>query len=243
MSWFTNRNYPKFLLIAYLIFFAITTINPPHPSDFILEHVMTVVFIAVLLLTYKKFPLSHVSYTLIFVFMILHTIGAHYTYAEVPYNEWFMSIFGIGLNELCGLSRNHFDRLVHFSFGLLLAYPIREIFLRIADAKGFWSYYLPIDMTMAFSMIYELIEWFVAIHFGGDLGMTYLGTQGDEWDAHKDMALATLGSIISMSMVAIINWRYKKNFSEDFQKSLSIKRKIPLGEVELNKMRKLIRKK
>ncbi len=87
--------------------------------------------------------------------------------------------------------RNHFDRLVHFGYGLLLAYPIREMFLRIGNVRGFWGYFLPLDLTMSTSMLYELIEWGAAEFFGGELGAAYLGTQGDVWDAHKDMALAS----------------------------------------------------
>ena len=237
MDWFQNKNYPLWLLIIFLIFFSITAINPPHPSDFILEHVMTLIFLIVLVLSHKKFPLSHVSYTLIFIFMVLHTIGARYTYAEVPYEKWARAIFGIGINEFFGFARNHYDRLVHFSFGLLMAYPVREIFLRVASVKGFWGYYLPLDVMMAFSMVYELIEWWVALLFGGELEMAYLGTQGEIWDAHKDMALATLGAAISMSVVAIINYHYKRDFKKDIKESLSVKRKTPLGEVELRKMK------
>jgi len=199
---------------------------------------MTVVFVALLLLTYKRFPLSHISYTLIFVFMILHTIGAHYTYAEVPYDNWAKALFGVGINEIFGFTRNHYDRLVHFSFGFLMAYPVREIFLRIVNVKGFWGYYLPLDVMAAFSMVYELIEWAVALAFGGELEMTYLGTQGDIWDAHKDMALATLGALITVLVVAFINYRYKPGFKEEIENSLSVKRKTPLGEVELERMKK-----
>ena len=105
---------------------------------------------ALLVFTRKSFPLSRVSYTCIFVFMMLHALGAHYTYAKVPYQEWFPVFEG---------GRNHFDRLVHFLYGLLLAYPIREMFLRIGNVRGFWGYFLPLDLTMSTSMLYELIEW------------------------------------------------------------------------------------
>lgn len=238
MKWFYSKKYPLVLLLLFIVIWGITAVNPFYPSDFILESALTFIFIPLLVLTYKKFPLSHLSYTLIFVFMVLHSIGAHYTYAEVPYNEWSQALFGISVNGLFGFSRNHYDRLVHFSFGLLLAYPIRETFMRIANVKGFWAYYLPFDVTAAFSMAYELIEWAVALVFGGDLGMAYLGTQGDIWDAHKDMALAVTGAAISMAVVAFFNYRYKRDFAADFGKSLSVKRKRPLGEVELQIMKK-----
>src|SRR4029450_13108384 len=139
----------------------------------------------------RSLPLSSVSYTMILLFLCLHIIGAHYTYAEVPYDEAFKSLTGTSFNELVGWERNNYDRVVHFSYGLLLAYPIRELFLRVANVRGFWGYFLPLDLTMSSSMLYELIEWAAAVYFGGDLGMAYLGTQGDVWDAHKDMALAS----------------------------------------------------
>ena len=121
-------------------------------------------------------------------------------------------------------------------FGLLLGYPIRELFCRVAGARGFWGYYLPLDLTMSFSMLYELIEWAAAELFGGDLGQAYLGTQGDIWDAHKDMALATLGALITMSVVALINWKFDKSFGDELRRSLEVKELTPLGEVRLREM-------
>ena len=168
--------------------------------------------VVVLVATYRRFPLSRISYTLIFVFLCLHTLGAHYTYAEVPYDGWWASLSGVTFNELVGWERNNFDRVVHFSYGLLLAYPIRELFLRIAGVRGFWGYFLPLDLTMSTSMLFELIEWLAAEVFGGDLGVAYLGTQGDVWDAHKDMALASLGALIAMSATAFLNSRSQARF-------------------------------
>src|SRR3989344_5113684 len=189
--------YKLFLLAAFLAAWAWAAINPLFPHDWLLENYLVFIFVPILLVTGRYFRLSNVSYTLITIFMILHVVGSHYTYAEVP--------FGETLQEWLGAGRNMYDRLVHFLFGFLLAYPIREVFMRIAMVKGFWAYYLPFDVTAAFSMAYELIEWAVALVFGGDLGMAYLGTQGDIWDAHKDMALAVLGALISMLIVALIN--------------------------------------
>ncbi len=130
------------------IFFAI---NPSHFSDWLLENVLTLVAVVLLAITFKSFPLSRVSYTLIFIFLCLHTIGAHYAYAEVPYNDWSRNLFRISINDWMGWERNHFDRLVHFCYGLLLAYPIREVFLRIVNVKGAWGYLLPLDLTMSTS--------------------------------------------------------------------------------------------
>lgn len=140
---------------------------------------------------------------------------------------------GTSFNELVGWQRNNYDRVVHFSYGLLLAYPIREVFLRIADVRGFWGYFLPLDVTMSTSMTYELIEWAAAVYLGGDLGMTYLGTQGDVWDGHKDMALASLGALISMTATALINVYLQRDFAREWAESLRVKRYTPLGEEEI----------
>jgi putative membrane protein len=180
--------------------------NPFDRADWLLENALTVLAVIVLAATWRSFPLQRGSYVAIAVFLALHTIGAHYTYAEVPYAQWTQRV-GFDLDELLGWQRNHFDRLVHFCYGLLLSIPIREVFVRIARVGGFWSYFLPLDLTMSTSMLYELIEWAAALVVGGDLGMAYLGTQGDVWDAHKDMALASLGALITMSLTALANHR------------------------------------
>jgi len=201
----------RFLLGLALPYAAIWTLLAVHPfdrHDWLLENALTVLAVALLAATWRVFPLQRLSYVLIAMFLVLHTIGAHYTYAEVPYDEWTRRLFGTGLDELLGWRRNNFDRIVHFSYGLLLAVPVREVFVRIAKVNGFWSYFLPLDLTMSTSMLYELIEWAAAEVFGGDLGMAYLGTQGDVWDAHKDMALASLGALIAMLVLAAVNRRF-----------------------------------
>ena len=177
--------------------------------------------VGVLVLTYKPFPLSRVSYTCIFVFLVFHALGAHYTYAEVPYQQWFPFLAG---------GRNHFDRLVHFLYGLLMAYPIREMFLRIGNFRGFWGYFLPLDLTMSSSALYELIEWGAAVTVGSELGAAYLGTQGDVWDAHKDMTLAALGALIAMTVTALVNRHMNRDFANEWAESIRVKRRTPLGE-------------
>ncbi len=170
------------------------------------------------------------------MFLCLHTVGAHYTYSEVPYDAWFEQLAGRTLNGLVGWERNNFDRVVHFAYGLLLAYPVREVFLRVADVRGFWGYLLPLDLTMSTSMLYELIEWGAAAAFGGELGQAFLGTQGDTWDSHKDMALASLGALLAMAITAVINGRYQRDFSREWVESLRVKHAAPLGEEALARM-------
>jgi putative membrane protein len=210
--------------------------HPFDRADWWLENALLFVGVTVLVVTHRVFPLSKVSYTTLFVFFCLHTIGAHYTYAEVPYDEAWRQLTGHSLNEALGWERNNFDRVVHFAYGLLLAYPIRELFLRIANVRGFWGYFLPLDLTMSSSMLFELIEWGAVLVVGGELGQAYLGTQGDEWDAHKDMALASLGALISMGVTAGINIYLQRDFAREWAKSLRIHGRAPLGEVAIKKM-------
>ena len=210
--------------------------HPFDRSDWLLENVLTVVGVALLVATHRVFPLSNISYTTIFVFFCLHTIGAHWTYAEVPYDEAWRSLTGHSLNDALGWERNNYDRVVHFAYGLLLAYPIREVFIRIVRVRGFWGYFLPLDLTMSTSMLFELLEWATAEVFGGDLGQAYLGTQGDEWDAHKDMALASLGALITMGITCWVNWRFQRDFAREWDESLRVKHTAPLGEEALARM-------
>ena len=234
----TSGRYPLLLAILFLAYWIVLAIEPRDRADWLLENLLAIVFAAVLVASFKRLPLSGISYTTIFLFLCLHTLGAHYTYAEVPYDDWVRALTGGSLNEAMGWERNHFDRLVHFSYGLLLAYPIREVFLRVVDARGFWGYFLPLDVTMSTSMIFELFEWAVAERVGGDLGMAYLGTQGDVWDAHKDMALASLGAALTMTLAMAVNVRLQRDFAREFRDSLRVKRPEPLGEVEIGRMRR-----
>lgn len=226
----THRKYVSLLAVLLAILWVPLAFAPFDRKDWLLENVLLVLALATLAATYRSFPLSRISYTLIFLFLCLHTLGAHYTYAQVPYDDWWRALTGTTFNEMVGWRRNNFDRVVHFCYGLLLAYPIRELFLRVAGVRGFWGYFLPLDLTMSSSMLYELIEWLAAEYFGGDLGMAYLGTQGDVWDAHKDMALASLGALISMSVTAYINSRSHRDFAQEWNESLRIKSRVPLGE-------------
>ena len=232
------RHGPYLLLLSVLFagVFVAGAIEPHNRADWALENVLVWALLIVLVVSYRSLPLSKVSYFLLFVFLCLHEIGAHYTYAEVPYDVWWQALTGQTFNEMMGWERNHFDRVIHFTYGLLLAYPIREIFLRVVGVRGFWGYFLPLDLTMSTSMLFELFEWGAAELFGGDLGVAYLGTQGDVWDAHKDMMLASIGAVVAMCVTAGINSWLQRDFAAEWAESLRVKRKAPLGEVELKRM-------
>ena len=231
-----HRVYALTLALLFVALWIALAIAPLYRHDWMLENALVVIFALVLVASYRVLPLSRVSYTLIFLFLCLHEVGAHYTYAEVPYDDWTRALIGRSFNELVGWERNNFDRVIHFAYGLLLAYPLREVFLRVAEVRGFWGYFLPLDITMSTSMIFELIEWMAAEVFGGDLGAAYLGTQGDVWDAHKDMALASIGALIAMFITALINARLQRDFAREWADSLRVKGRHPLGEDEIMRM-------
>src|SRR5256885_1397033 len=193
---FSKNRVLQVLLVWYAAVWVVTSIATLDRHDWFLENLLVFAVMAVLIGTYRIFPLSDLSYLLITAFLTLHAIGAHYSYSEVPFGFWIQRTFGF--------ARNPFDRIVHFSFGLLMAYPIREIFLRVANARGFWAYYLPLDVTLAFSAMYEIMEsWFAQIISPG-LGDAWLGTQGDVWDAQKDMTAALAGAILCMLITAVV---------------------------------------
>ena len=193
---FSKNRLLQVLVAWYAVVWVATSIAPLDRHDWLLENLLVVAALAVLIGTYRVFPLSDLSYLLITAFLTLHAIGAHYTYSEVPFGFWVQHTFGF--------ARNPFDRIVHFSFGLLMAYPIREVFLRVANARGFWAYYLPLDVTLAFSAVYEIMEMVIATMVAPGTGDAWLGTQGDVWDPQKDMGLAALGALLCMCVTALI---------------------------------------
>jgi putative membrane protein len=223
--------YKWFLILIFAMVWVWAAINPLFFDGWLLENYLVFIFVPIILILGRYFKLSNVSYTLITIFMILHVIGSHYTYAEVP--------FGYTIQDWFGLERNMYDRIVHFSYGFLLVYPVREVFMRLSQAKGFWSYYFPIDLVAASSALYEIIEWLAARNVDPAAGIAFLGSQGDIWDAQKDMLLAILGSIIGMIIVFVINWIFNKHHWREFRDSFRIRKgDAPLGEVKLKEYMK-----
>jgi len=235
MSATTHKAYYLTLLAIFALVWVLAATNPYDRADWALENILSTLSVILLVTTYTKFAFSRVSYTFIFLFLCLHEIGSHYTYARVPYDNWSRSLFDLSLNEILGWQRNNFDRIIHLAYGLLIAYPIREVYLRIADAKGFWGYFLPFNFALSTSLLYELIEWAAAEVFGGELGFHYLGTQGDIWDAHKDMLLAGIGALIAMIITGLINYSSQRDFSREWANSLTIKHSEPLNEYKSNR--------
>ena len=207
----------RYRLSLVLVFVAVwiwAAIRPLHRGDWLLENLLVFFFVPLILASGRYFRLSEASYTLIALFTCLHVVGSHYTYAEVP--------FGFTLQHWVGADRNMYDRLVHFCFGLLLAYPVREVFLRVARVKGFWGFYLPLDVTLSLSALYEIMEWRVAEHVDPKAGLAFLGTQGDIWDTQKDMLAAATGALLAMLAVALLSWKRNPEFAAEMRASFRL---------------------
>ena len=202
----TSRPHRRYLLTLvglFLLVWGALAIDPFDRHDWVLENLLVVGLAVALLLGHKHYLPSRSAATLIFLYLSIHQLGAHYTYANVPYNDWWQALTGQSLNNQMGWERNQFDRLAHFSYGLLLAYPMREVLIRLGLRPGFWSLILPVDIVLSTSAVYELIEWCGAEMLGGGLGRTFLATQNDRWDPQKDMALAAGGAVIAMIVTKI----------------------------------------
>ena len=204
-------------------------IEPVYYDDWLLENILVGIFALLIFGTGWKFEFSQLSYLLMSIFIILHIIGSHYTYAEVPW--------GVDLGHLIGSERNMYDRLVHLLFGVLFIYPLRELSVRIAKAKGFWGYFIPFMVISAFAGFYEILEWAAAVTIDPEAGAAFLGSQGDIWDAQKDMILAMIGAIATLTLVMIIHMIFNKSFYKEFKESFRLpKEDKPMGEIVLSEM-------
>lgn len=176
-----------------------TAIDPVSQRDWLLENLLVFVCLVIIARIHRTTPLSNFSYFSMTFFFTLHAIGAHYTYTEVPLGHW--------LREMFHWNRNHYDRIIHFLFGLLFARPFRELFLRTLNQpdleRSGWSYWSPLSSIMTFSIVLEMVEATVADFVSPELGAAYVGAQGDPWDAQKDMSLALLGSCLSLLVIFI----------------------------------------
>ena len=199
----TKWRYPLSLLALYAVIWTALAIDPVFRDDWLLENLLVFVTIPLLIVAARRLRFSDFTYTCLFVFFVFHSIGSHYTYSLVPYDEWFQALTGTSLDGLLGFERNHYDRLVHFLYGLLVAPAAVEIFAHYGRYPRVWAVLFPALFVFAHAGIYEIIEWTAAAVFGGELGQAYLGTQGDIWDGQKDMALAHAGTAIMMIALAL----------------------------------------
>ena len=200
-----SDRYPAALLAIFLLAWVWLAIRPWYRQDWLLENVLVFIAAPLLLATYRSLRFSDFAYTCLFLFFLLHEIGAHYTYSEVPWRAWLAAL-GVDAQGIAQ-GRNHYDRLVHFLYGLLMFPAVWELFEARARPQRIWRYLMPVFFLMGHSVLYEMIEWAAAEVFGGGLGVAYLGTQGDEWDSQKDMALATGGAVLGLLLTLAVSSR------------------------------------
>lgn len=187
-----------------LIAIVISAIQPLEFEAYLLHQAGTVFMLILLFVIFKKIGLDFLSFTFYLLFLLIHIIGAHYLYSYVPYNDWILQLFHFNLDQYMGWSRNMYDRLVHLAYGVLLYPLIYRVFqVWLPTARPFSLFLLVVQCVMASSVFYELIEWAIAIGLSPEEAENYNGQQGDMWDAHKDMLLATIGAII-YGLVALI---------------------------------------
>ena len=192
-----KKNIWLFVFIAVFAFaWANSLLGTTDTANWLLENTLSFIFVGFIIITFRKHQFSDLSYLLICIYLCLHVYGSKYTYAENPFGYW--------LKDTLHLSRNHYDRIVHFCFGFLLAYPMREMFLKWLKYPRWVAWLLPIEITLSISAFYELIEWAVADLFFREHGDAYLGTQGDIWDAQKDIFVAFCGAIIATTIVSLV---------------------------------------
>ncbi|MCU0758432.1 MAG: DUF2238 domain-containing protein [Steroidobacteraceae bacterium] len=190
------------LLGAYALLWLTLAIAPRYREDWLLENLLVLGALPWLVHKWRTAPFSDLAWIGLFAFFSLHAIGAHYTYSEVPYDAFWQALTGGPLDgSAAGLARNDYDRMVHFAYGLLVVPAADELIARAAAPRGIWRSLLPWCFLCSHSVVYELVEWGAALLFGGDLGEAYLGTQGDVWDAQKDMALAATGAGLGLLLL------------------------------------------
>ncbi len=188
--------------IWLLIFFAVLVWSGIEPKDRLtwwLEVAPALIGLALIVLTYKKFPLTPLLYLLILIHSIILMVGGHYTYAEVPLFD--------NLAELFGSERNNFDKLGHLAQGFIPAIVAREILIRNqVFAKRGWLNLTIVSLCLAFSAFYELIEWWGALLMGSD-AEAFLGTQGYIWDTQSDMFMALIGAVVALLLLSGLHTR------------------------------------
>lgn len=171
-------------------------IDQPYPSVAPLHHGPTLVALIALPFLVRRWPVSDAAFGQVVLFLLLHTLGGRYTYANVPYAEWYAALTGGDLVQLIGSTRNHYDRLTHLAFGLLMVRPAMEVchVKGLVRSAGLWT---AMAFVLSMSCLYEIFEWLLAVFAAGPRAEAYNGQQGDLWDAQKDMALAALGALVA----------------------------------------------
>jgi putative membrane protein len=188
----------RLLLTWYVASFLVLAIAPLDRKIWFSANILPVMLVATLVYTHRRFPLSNLTYLLITLWLTLHTVAVHYTYPKVPIGFW--------LDRWFDFHRNHFDRIVHFSFGFLLSYPLEEVFRRAGKLKGWLLPYVVVMTILGFSACWEIFEAWVGQIAHPNVEMAFVGHQGDVWDPQRDIASALYGALICVALLAFVRW-------------------------------------
>ena len=198
----SNRSCFGVLMALFVVLFAVLAVAPREPATWAMENAVAVLFVIGLWATRRWFRFSRSAYLMMFSFLALHEIGAHYTYSHVPYDQTVHTLFGFSPDVVMGWQRNQYDRFLHLLYGLLLVLPLSELCREWGGLRRVAAALFAFSLILASSLLYELIEWGAAVVLG-EGSTAFLGTQGDPWDAQKDMALATVGALASLVIAAL----------------------------------------
>lgn len=190
---------PASCLAIYLLLWTALAIRPHSRETWFHENLLVFTGVPAVILLHRRHPFSNLSILLLTLFFAIHAYGAHYTYSRTPLGDW--------VRATVGGTRNHYDRFVHFIFGVLVAPPAREYLAASGAVSRRFAYVAAFLLLSTFSSGYELLEWSVARLVDPDAGHAFLGTQGDPWDAQKDMALAHAGSVLSLGVAYLARRR------------------------------------
>lgn len=191
------------MLAGLAILLVLVQVKQPFPQTAPLHHLPTLALLLAAPFLLRRRPLSNAALACIILFLVLHTIGGRYTYTNVPYDAVARAVTGHTVSEVFGFTRNHYDRLVHFGYGLLAVLPVREALIRHVGLGRRTALYLAVESVLAVSAVYEIFEWLLTLTMEGSLATAYNGQQGDLWDAQKDMALAALGALLAAGALAM----------------------------------------
>ena len=196
---------PLVLLSIVVVVCIATVADPPAGRiSWLLEVGPGIAGIIVLIVLYKRFPMSQMVYVCVFLHVLILIYGGYYTYALTPLGNWAREAFGF--------SRNHYDRVGHIALGVFPAFIIREVLLRKTPLqRGGWLYFIIISIVLAVAAFWELLEWWVALVVASDVGTAFLGSQGDIWDAQWDMFLALIGA---MAVLPILSRRHDRSMEK-----------------------------
>ncbi len=182
------------LLISAALYLVWSGLFPRERVTWVAETAPAMIGAIILILIYRRFRFTTLTYAMAWLFALILITGGHWTYAEVPVGNW--------ARDAMGLSRNHFDRVGHFMQGVVPALFARELLLRTSGLqRGKWHFFICVSMALAISASYEIFEWQYAVFFGGQQAEDFLGSQGDVWDAQKDMFMALIGAVISLLLL------------------------------------------